>query len=118
MTARWRVLRRTLLASKRTARAIILAVVCLHNLLILGEDHLPAEARRYIPEGLADREDGVEDLPGEWRGEVHAEDGPQPIEIVGEAEAYAMGVEAREDLVDFFLGPGAVRWQWSHMLRR
>ena len=120
MNARWRVLRRTLLASQETAKAIILAVVCLHNLLVLNEENVPPGERRYFPPGFVDSEgeDG-EIVPGMWRRDVLDGDVPQPVEVDYEefaaANGFIEGELVRERLMDFFLGPGSVPWQWVHL---
>jgi hypothetical protein len=119
--ARWRILRRLFIASRETATAVILAAVCLHNLLVLNEENLPPHLRRYIPEGFVDREVGGGVQPGGWRAhagdDVHAEmredlqpEGDEVVPPVLEAEAI------RESLVDYFLDQGAVDWQWDHLL--
>ncbi|KAE8737785.1 hypothetical protein FOCC_FOCC016748, partial [Frankliniella occidentalis] len=48
MTARWRILRRPFIASRRTAKAIIKACVVLHNMLVLNEENLPPHQRWYV----------------------------------------------------------------------
>ena len=83
MTERWRVLRRTLLASKKTAKAIILAVVCLHNLLVMNEENMPARERLYLPEGFDDQEEGDQVVPGCWRHELD-DNVPLPLELVND----------------------------------
>ncbi|KAJ1519779.1 hypothetical protein ONE63_005033 [Megalurothrips usitatus] len=94
MTARWWVLRRTFVSSERTARAIIWAVACLHNLLVLNMENIPPNQRWYDP-GKPGEEEEVLTRPEEER----EEDG----EVI------------RQHLVDFFLGPGNVHWQWENL---
>ncbi|KAJ1526427.1 hypothetical protein ONE63_009561 [Megalurothrips usitatus] len=105
MSARWRVLRRTLLAS--------VAVACLHNLLMGNEENLPPDRRRYNPPGYVDREDEEgRIIPGQWREDA-GEDVPQDINVGDEEGDEDEGAkEARESFTDYFLGPGSVPWQW------
>ena len=119
MTARWRILRRTLIATPRLAKAVILAVVCLHNLLVLNEENVPDEDRVYNAPGFADRMNGDQVVPGGWRQELAAGDVPQPLDVIREAGTGTRekAEAVRENFVDYFLGPGTVPWQWR-VLRR
>ncbi|KAJ1518931.1 hypothetical protein ONE63_011459 [Megalurothrips usitatus] len=96
MTARWWVLRRTFVSSERTARAIIWAVACLHNLLVLSMENIPPNQRWYDPGNPGEEEEVLARPEEEEREE---EDG----EVI------------RQHLVDFFLGPGNVSWQWENL---
>ncbi|KAJ1518961.1 hypothetical protein ONE63_011415 [Megalurothrips usitatus] len=103
LSARWRVLRRSFIASKLTARAVIQAVVCLHNLLVLNEENVPPHQRWYIPPDIT-RVEGLREhqLPRFQEDALEDEDGDT----------------IREDLEEFFVGPGAAcaPWQWEHLL--
>ncbi|KAK3931941.1 Protein ANTAGONIST OF LIKE HETEROCHROMATIN PROTEIN 1 [Frankliniella fusca] len=100
MTARWRVLRRSFVASIPTAKLIIQAVVVLHNKFIFNEENVAPHQRWYIPPDLQDIEgfaDGADPL--------------LPYQVEEEQDADAI----REEFADFFLGPGSVPWQWEHL---
>ncbi|KAK3926436.1 Protein ALP1-like, partial [Frankliniella fusca] len=103
LSARWRVLRQSFIASENTARAIIQACVVLHNHLVLNQENLPPHQHWYIPPNL-------DNIPG------MAENRLPPVR--GEAADQldnAQGI--RQELVDFFLGPGNAPcpWQWQHL---
>ena len=120
MSARWRITRRKFIASEETAQAIIVAVTCLHNYLVMNEENRPPEQRRYIPVGFADRvgEDGHV-IPGNWRGEGEDEDEPDRDLQAGEfafvVDDPAAAARIREELADYFLEEGEVPWQWAYM---
>ncbi|KAK3916620.1 Protein ANTAGONIST OF LIKE HETEROCHROMATIN PROTEIN 1 [Frankliniella fusca] len=129
MTARFRILRRCLVASEPTVRAVISAVVVLHNYLVLNEENLPADRRRYLPEGFADHEQNGHRVPGRWRAEAGGRDDllqpvRHPIGVAfGGEEERGYGREEAEvvqrQFCDYFLSPqGRVPWQWRHLLRR
>ncbi|KAK3916597.1 Protein ANTAGONIST OF LIKE HETEROCHROMATIN PROTEIN 1 [Frankliniella fusca] len=129
MTARFRILRRCLVASEPTVRAVISAVVVLHNYLVLNEEKLPADRRRYLPEGFADHEHNGHRVPGRWRAEAGGRDDllqpvRHPIGVAfGGEEERGYGREEAEvvqrQYCDYFLSPqGRVPWQWRHLLRR
>ncbi|KAK3909529.1 Protein ANTAGONIST OF LIKE HETEROCHROMATIN PROTEIN 1 [Frankliniella fusca] len=129
MTARFRILRRCLVASEPTVRAVISAVVVLHNYLVLNEEKLPADRRRYLPEGFADHENNGHRVPGRWRAEAGGRDDllqpvRHPIGVAfGGEEERGYGREEAEvvqrQYCDYFLSPqGRVPWQWRHLLRR
>lgn len=116
LTARWRVLRRTLLASRTTAKAIIQATVVLHNFMLLHT------AEVYAPGDFVDREDRHgRVLPGRWRQDAEA-DVLQPLvrQLPPGAPANReAGEVVREEFVDYFLteGSASVPWQWRHLRR-
>lgn len=124
MTARWRILRRCLVASEETVRAVISAVVVLHNFLVMNEENVPEERRQYIPAGYADREENGHYVPGGWRAEVAGQDEDllQPLAGVfvdGGGYNREQAEAVRRQYRDYFLSPaGRVPWQWRHLLHR
>ncbi|KAK3921597.1 Histidinol dehydrogenase [Frankliniella fusca] len=104
MTARWRVLRWTFIASEVTARAVIRACVVLHNKLVLNELNLPPHQLWYVrPRPDANP---FHELPRLALNE-HDQDIDQDVA----RDAY----ETRQQLIDFFLDEGRVLWQWQHL---
>jgi len=111
MTARYRVLRRTLLATRRTAKAIIQAVVVMHNF------HLMRNREAYAPANYMDWEDRRGNVVrGRWRQEV-GQDVPAPIRQQDGFQGEENANRIREEFVDYFLDAGAVPWQWRHLRR-
>ncbi|KAK3931612.1 Putative nuclease [Frankliniella fusca] len=101
LSARWRVLRRTFIAKEATARAIIQACVVLHNYLILNQENVPPHQYWYAPPNIRDVTGIAEhQLP------------PVRFDVQEELDD---GDLIREHLVDYFVGPGSVPWQWQHM---
>ncbi|KAK3925295.1 Phosphoenolpyruvate carboxylase [Frankliniella fusca] len=110
MTARFRILRRCLVASEETVRAVISAIVVLHNVLVMNEENVPEERRRYIPAGYADRDKDGRYVPGGWRAEVAGQDDNllQPVAGVFEDGGGYNREEAeavRRQYRDYFLSP-------------
>ncbi|XP_034232826.1 uncharacterized protein LOC117640430 [Thrips palmi] len=114
MTARFRLLRKTMLATKRTAKLIIQAIVVLHNYL------MERAAAHYAPPDFVDREDWRGNVVrGGWRAEA-LQDGPEPLgpqDPVGGAGDGPLAEAIREEFVQYFLTEGAVPWQWRHLRR-
>ncbi|KAK3919875.1 Putative nuclease, partial [Frankliniella fusca] len=110
LSSRWRVLRRSYIASVMTSRTIIQACVVLHNYLVLNQENVPPHQYWYIPPN-------VQDIPGFREHQLPpAEDQEEDVD---DPEALPPPVEElqdpraiREHLVDFFVGPGSVPWQW------
>jgi len=105
--ARWRVFHGKIHASPETARGIIRATVALHNFL------QKKNCKKYCPSNYPDQEDlSTGDLrPGQWRREI---DNNCAIRSAGRHGSNNSSFEAqaiRNNLADYFLGPGAVEWQ-------
>ena len=71
LSARFRILRKSMIASETLAENVILATVALHNLHLMREDSIPPKQRVYLPPGFADvcKSNGVVKL-GRWRKKV------------------------------------------------
>ncbi|KAK3933203.1 Carbamoyl-phosphate synthase small chain [Frankliniella fusca] len=113
LSSRRRVLRRSYIASVVTSRAIIQACVVLHNYLVLNQENVPPHQYWYIPPNVQDIP-GFRDhqLPPAEDQEEDADDPealPPPVEELHDPRAI------REHLVDFFVGPGSVPWQWRYL---
>ncbi|KAK3922770.1 Protein ANTAGONIST OF LIKE HETEROCHROMATIN PROTEIN 1 [Frankliniella fusca] len=113
LSSRWRVLRRSYIASVVTSRTIIQACVVLHNYLVLNQENVPPHQYWYIPPNVQDIP-GFRDhqLPPAEDQEEDADDAealPPPVEELQGPRAI------REHLVDFFVGPGSVPWQWRYL---
>lgn len=57
MVSRWRIFRRDLCCTPKTAEEIVKAVVCLHNYLMVTENNVIPSRRIYCPTSFVDRED-------------------------------------------------------------
>ena len=55
--SRFRILRREIIAKPEKVERITMAVVALHNFLIISEQKQPASSRMYLPQGYVDSED-------------------------------------------------------------
>uniref|UniRef100_T1IUD8 DDE Tnp4 domain-containing protein n=1 Tax=Strigamia maritima TaxID=126957 RepID=T1IUD8_STRMM len=116
--ARWRILRRPIIATTETADSIVKAVVCLHNYLMitqrqrLGNNH-------YCSLNMADHDDGRGHIiDGEWRSIVAGDTGMQDIHRTNYNRNPEKAIEVREIFKRFFMSnEGQVPWQYHSVGR-
>lgn len=106
LSARWRILLRTMECSPENCETIVLACIVLHNFIMLN-DH----QRWYCPGNYADRE-GADNVvnEGDWRRAVNSRGVFRSISNFarrGPAEA----LNLRDRLAQYFLNEGAVSFQ-------
>ena len=110
LAQRWQLLRKPILGDPKNIQMAVAATTVLHNYLLISHD------RTYLPRGSVDAIfGGGEGAPGQWRaaGELLHQ---APGTIV---RNYTMAAsQAREEFRDYFIGPGAVPWQYDHINRR
>ncbi|XP_046406063.1 protein ANTAGONIST OF LIKE HETEROCHROMATIN PROTEIN 1-like [Ischnura elegans] len=114
MSNKFRIYRKPILASPETVDLIVQATVVLHNWL--RKQEIQGQGREnYIPPGLIDYEDrhGIVH-PGEWREEA-APQGMIPLPRNHARNAMNEAKEIRNKFQDYFLGSGAVPWQWNKL---
>ncbi|KAJ8913893.1 hypothetical protein NQ315_005690 [Exocentrus adspersus] len=111
LAARWRIYRKAIIASQPTVIAIVKATICLHNYIMNCESKAGNE-KRYCSSLTIDREDefgGV--IGGDWRKEPS-----NNLISVGRTSTNMYGRVAetmRERLSKYFVGQGAVAFQWD-----
>ncbi|XP_011858988.1 PREDICTED: uncharacterized protein LOC105556501 [Vollenhovia emeryi] len=97
LAARWRIYRKPIIASVANARKIVQATIALHNFIIINEEkllskniyaHITPEDRNIISQGFSS-------LP------------------VTRGKFVKNGIEIRNAYADFFVGSGAVPFQWQ-----
>ncbi|KAL8567704.1 hypothetical protein ACOMHN_009012 [Nucella lapillus] len=97
---RFRVLLTTMRQSRGTVTKIVLACVCLHNLLRSGEHGPPPSV------DLEDEQHNV--IPGQWRGEAQMDD----LEAVTGNRTTKVAKRQRLSLKHYFMSDaGAIEWQ-------
>ena len=103
--SRFRIFRRPIIANVETVTSITKAVVALHNFLMFGRTLDSA----YCPTGYED---------GEWRQEEDIQtEGLQPLSSAGSHNYSRDAKQVRDDFRDYFIGAGAVSWQWDYVSR-
>uniref|UniRef100_A0A6P7GYR3 Uncharacterized protein LOC114342323 isoform X2 n=1 Tax=Diabrotica virgifera virgifera TaxID=50390 RepID=A0A6P7GYR3_DIAVI len=109
LSSRWRIYRRTIIASESTVVAIVKATVCLHNFLINNGEKLGQE-HKYIAASTVDHENEAGELVhGDWRSE-HGNN-VLPIGRMG-SNMYAKNAQTmRQNLLRYFLNEGAIQFQ-------
>ncbi|KFM75519.1 hypothetical protein X975_07116, partial [Stegodyphus mimosarum] len=117
MAARFRILRKPIIAGLTTSQNIVKASVCLHNYLRSKEEQMPAKERRYCPPGFADTDDGSGSiLTGRWRDEnIHN------LSKVSRSASnmYSKNAAAvRISYTSYFTREGAVPWQDAIVSRK
>ncbi|XP_071574589.1 uncharacterized protein [Temnothorax nylanderi] len=100
LVAKWRIYRRSIIASVSTAVKIVQATICLHNFIIQKENKLPLSERHYI--GMLNEERAV------INGAL------QEVNDAGRTNAHArIASRSRDDFAAYFENSGAVPWQWE-----
>jgi len=101
LVARWRIFRRPINTSVLKAERIVLATVCLHNLIITKELEKRPQERRYLQYNKYNEQQislGIENI----RDQVN-----QDIISHNLSRVY------REKFANYFENEGAVEWQWE-----
>lgn len=109
LASKWRVFRKSVIASQENVSKIVKATICLHNWLRL-EDISNKPAAPYVTPDLIDREtaDG-RTVPGTWR---QAEDVAfVDINRMGTNNSTREAIQIREEFCEYFNNEGAVKWQ-------
>lgn len=102
-------------AKLETVDYIVSAAVCLHNCVLMDEEHLKEHQKSYCPPKFADSEkDGVF-IPGSWRKESAPFKTFHSVRGTGGNPSKGQ-VFIREKLSQFFMDEGMVDWQWTHEL--
>lgn len=106
ISARFRVLRRTIYLDAEKTTLIVLAVCALHNWL------MSINRKQYAPPGTFDQEVGETIHPGSWRSEVFSDDNQNPTRRMPDTLATTDAKQIREQFKAYFNSPsGSVPWQ-------
>lgn len=112
LTAKWRILRRSLCCSPANAEVIVKATICLHNYLLVKQ----GVGGHYCPRDLLDHEEDGIFQPGTWRNEgtlPHM----QELHRIGSNNSGRTVVNLRNILRDYVNSDeGQVEWQWDYAL--
>lgn len=96
LAARWRIFRRPIIASVENARKMVQATVALHNFILTHEEKLPTTTyARMTPEDRTIISQGLSSLP------------------LCKGRVCNSGIEIRNAYSEFFLGTGALPFQWD-----
>lgn len=102
LSAKFRVFRAPILLKLSTTRSLVLACVCLHNFLLDGQMKNP-DSSGIAPEVLNDDiVANVTDVPKAFKLLPYM---PGRLNVEGKL--------VRKKLAAYFMGEGAVEWQWS-----
>lgn len=66
LAARWRILRRPIIAGPEVVDKFVVAAMCLHNFLKAKNDETTPQQQRYCPSQFVDREIEGQVIEGEW----------------------------------------------------
>ncbi|XP_017484614.1 PREDICTED: putative nuclease HARBI1 [Rhagoletis zephyria] len=107
LSARWRILLRTMECSPENCEKIVLACIALHNFIMLN-DH----QRWYCPDNYTDRE-GADNVvhQGDWRRDINDSRGAFRTVTTFARRGPAEAFQLRERLAHHFLNAGAVSFQ-------
>ncbi|KMQ87716.1 nuclease harbi1-like protein [Lasius niger] len=96
---------------------IVMATVCLHNLIKSEENLVKAKDRIYCPPHSVDSEDSEGNIiPGEWR--QYTENALRDIPPTSKHHATTIAYKQRDKVADYFLTPpGEVPWQYDYVRR-
>lgn len=110
ITQKFRILKSPLSGSLRLTRAIVKAIVVLHNFIKRRD----VGRNNYMTPGLVDeeKEDGTF-TPGSWREASDTQPGLHDINRPVENSATESGKRIRDQFCSFFNGPGAIKFQYN-----
>lgn len=116
LSARFRILRRSILGSETLAQNIVLACTALHNLHLIREDSIPPRQRVYLPPGYADvyRSNGKL-KKGRWRDEVKSKERSVFRRLATQESSSVISDsahEVRENLLEYFVA-SPLPWQYN-----
>lgn len=117
LTVRWQILLNTICLNPENVTAIVKALVCLYNyIMITNEEISMPSARLYCPLNFVD---SMDEDNGEWRnirGNVSLDD----ITRLGSNNASRRATEQRNILKNYFLSPigeAQVPWQYNNAFK-
>lgn len=100
LVALWRIFRTPIKASLNVIKLIVLATVCLHNMIMKEEKNLPQDKRHYCPDNLIDQLGNSEN------------NAFQSLSISSSQKRQKhFAKSVRDHFKDYFMGPGKVPWQ-------
>lgn len=108
LCTKWRLLLHTIETSTENTIAIVKAILCLHNFLLVESNS------RHNPLGMVDKEGaGHEEVNGTWRNEILTPLPQAKMRRDRSSRSKKEADEMRNKLVTFFNGVGSVSWQDS-----
>lgn len=119
LTARWQILHSTICLNPENAIAIVKALICLHNFIMITDEEMSEmpNARLYCPPNFVDHMDQEN---GEWRNNIGNNVVLDDITRFGSNNASRRATEQRDILKDYFLSPtgeAQAPWQYNHVFR-
>ena len=99
LASRWRIFRRRINTYVSKAERMVLATVWLHNFIITRELEKRPQERRYLCYNETDNSQlslGMRNIEGVRKDNTHKK----------------LANEYRERFTDYFMGEGAIEWQW------
>lgn len=112
MAAKWRIFRKPIEAKVEKVDQIVKAAICLHNFILIEEEHLKPSQKSYITPTMADYEvDGLV-VNGDWRSN-DTQHGWGNISKQGSNNQTGEQAKVRNTLMDHFMNEGSVPWQWN-----
>lgn len=113
LAARWRIFRKTIIASVSTVELIIKATICLHNYLKIT-DLNESSSSLYCPAGYGDYIDLKGELQdGQWRSEITSNAAFSELEYLGRRNSKQTAIKIRDMFCDYFSSEyGELPWQY------
>lgn len=110
LVSKFEILTRPIRGSIEFAKAVVKAIVVLHN-FIRGKDD---DNEKYLTPGLVDRElSSGEVIPGSWRQNIPDENAFYPLPRASTSNPPLDGQAIREELCKYFNEDGAVKFQYN-----
>ncbi|XP_011868324.1 PREDICTED: putative nuclease HARBI1 [Vollenhovia emeryi] len=119
LTARWQILLNTICLNPENATAVVKALVCLHNFIMITDEEMnnAPDTRLYCPPNFVDNMDNEN---GEWRNIRRDNVVLADLTRLGSNNASRRATEQRNILKDYFLSPigeAQAPWQYNRAFR-
>lgn len=117
LSARWQILLSTINLNPENSIAIVKALICLHNFIMITNEEMDMpDARLYCPPNFVDH---MDEENGEWRF-IREDNFLADITRLGSNNASRRATEQRNILKDYFLSPigeAQAPWQYNSAFR-
>lgn len=110
LSSQWRILRRPINCSVKTAMQIVQAIVCLHNYIRIQDIGVD----EYVTENMIDQDGPDGSIEDSWRRNIDNNSALQEIGRCGTNNTSRVAAKIRSNFCEYFNSEGAIYWQFKH----